>query len=67
MTLPAVDRRNADQLERRTLLPKNDKNCIVYFDFCGAEQHQHVALCMCLFRFVVAKKNFRPLLGNIRG
>ena len=35
-----------------TLVLDPSSNC----DFCGAEQHQHVALCICLFvRFVCQK------------
>ena len=43
--------------------------CLSFFrSFCGAEEHQHVALCVrfvCMFRCV--QLNFRPILGKVGG
>ena len=47
---------------RQTLVPDPSSNC----DFCGAEQDQHVALCICSFVGRRLRFGMLTALTNIR-
>ena len=81
-TLPTLQsleqhsRKCADPQKMWSLIPPNPL-LLDLVNNCGAEKHQHVALCMCAFRlFRFIQKNFRqgrrlrfgmlPVLTNVR-